>query len=224
MFACVFGVVVVTAASCSSSESGDDEQGRFGDVDGSTTVHPDAGGDDDACADAFPPCAFVSDGGPGADLDASAEPPQDGGASCAYSGTCQQARDLGSIQGDGSAETKTATGYASQWLGIRVTELDSGVRASPMSFTASLEVPTGTNFDLYVYMDTGTDQVACATLVRKSTKGTGVTDAISMSWGESGYFANRADDSRPVRFEIRHVSGTCDPKATWKLTIAGNKQ
>src|SRR6185503_17865045 len=103
-------------ASCGSSSS-DDEPPRFGDFDGSTTTHPDAGEDEDAsCADAFPPCAVIAEGGAGSDLDASAEPAQDGGSSCSYPNTCQQARDLGSLQGDGGSSTKTATGYSSEWL------------------------------------------------------------------------------------------------------------
>ena len=62
VLAIVVGVAVI-APGCGTSD--DDGPARFGDFDGS--VSHDSGADD-ACADAFPPCAFVEEGGAGSDL------------------------------------------------------------------------------------------------------------------------------------------------------------
>jgi hypothetical protein len=197
---------------------------RFGDPDGSFEG-VDAGTpvDDASCVDAFPPCATIEDGGQGSDLDAPAEAPKDAGPTCDYPNTCSGATELEDLQADDLAATTTYQGTTSRWVGIRATEEDTGPRAHTMKVLAELEVPAGTNYDLYMYMDTTADVVSCSKLVKKGTGAGNSTETLEIQWGESGFWANGASDARPIRFEVRHVSGLCDPEAKWKLTISGNQ-
>ena len=212
-----FAIANLTGGACGDDSS--DDAPRFGDdgsFEGGTPI-------DGSCEDAFPPCATIDDGGLGADLDAPSVVPTDAGPKCDYPNTCQTATDLGSIQADDGNDTKTSDGYTSRWLGIRATEGDHGPRAHTMKVLATLDMPNGSNYDLYLYMDTGNDTVTCSKLARKSTSVGDVTETVEIQWGESGFFANGGDDSRPIRLEVRHISGVCDPATKWKLTVSGNK-
>jgi hypothetical protein len=210
----------ITAVACGDDSA--DDGPRFGD---DASFVSEGGGSlgDGSCEDAFPPCATIDDSGIGSDLDAPSETPKDAGPNCDYPNTCQTATDMGSIQADDGSATKTYEGTTSRWVGIRVTEDDNGPRAHTMKVMATLTVPPGTNYDLYMYMDTGSDTVTCSKLDKKSTGAGTATESVEEQWGESGFFANGGDDSRPIRFEVRHIAGACSPTAKWKLVVAGNK-
>lgn len=140
---------------------------------------------------------------------------------CASSATCSAAIDLGSVSGDTGNDSKTASGYQSAWYKVRVTEDDSDVFAVEERFTASLTSPAGTNYDVFVYVNTGSDVVECASIAGSST-GTGTLDQTSVHWGESGTFSNGNDDSRTVSIEVRPVSGPCSASAPWQLVVYGD--
>ncbi len=102
---------------------------------------------------------------------------------------------------------------------VTMSETDLGTIGVPMKVGASLTSPPGTNFDLYLYVeDTGLPSArACTTPVVSSTNASG-PDSVTHSWGEAT-LANGTDDTRIVSLEVRYVSGTCAPGATWTLIV-----
>jgi len=139
---------------------------------------------------------------------------------CASSATCQTAMDLGSVSGDTGSGMKTASGYQAAWYRVRVTEDDSSPLGVKLSVTAQLASPASSNYDVLVYVNTGSDVVECATPSGTLTT-SGTTDAVRLLWGE-GTIANNSDDSRTVSIEIRPITGGCAPAQPWQLTIIGN--
>ncbi|MBV8756371.1 MAG: hypothetical protein JO257_03785 [Deltaproteobacteria bacterium] len=142
-------------------------------------------------------------------------------ATCNSGMTCAQAMSVGTVSGDTGADSKTAMGYESSWFNVRVTENDSSVFATPMNLTVNLTSPTGVNFDLYVYVNTGSDVTECTTVSGQSMMTSG-TDQVHLSWGESGTFSNGADDSRTVSIEVRPVSGSCSSGSQFTLVVYGD--
>lgn len=140
---------------------------------------------------------------------------------CTSSATCAGATDLGSVSGDTGNATVTGSGYQSAWYKVRVTEDDSGVFGVPMNMTAQLTSPPGTNYDVYVYVNGGSDVVECSNASASGTS-TGTTDQAHVSWGESGTFSNGNDDSRTVSIEVRPVSGPCSASSTYTLVVFGD--
>lgn len=171
-------------------------------------------------------CAEASRGGqtqPDAAKQAdSAPPPIDAPAmmSCTSSATCQGAMDLGSISGDTGSATVSGMGYQSAWLKVRVTEDDNSVVGNDLSMTATLTSPAGAQFDVLMYVNTGSDVIECTTPTGTSTK-SGNTATLRISWGE-GSIANGSDDSRTVSIEVRPSSTTCSPSSKWQLVVQGN--
>jgi hypothetical protein len=84
---------------------------------------------------------------------------------------------------------------------------------------ATLTSPPGANFDLYVYVP-GSDTRECSAVSNSSTT-TGF-DSAGVEFGEGGTFSNGSNDDRTVTVEVRWVSGTCAPGATWTLNVYGN--
>jgi hypothetical protein len=151
----------------------------------------------------------------------SAPPPADGpGATCATSVTCTTATVLPGIGGDETgASTSSASGYQATWLSIRVSETDSSPFADPMSMQATLTSPSGTMFDLLVYVPGDASSTDC-TSPTGTVSTSGDTETWSLEWGETGTFANDVDDSRSIAIQISPRSGdTCTPNATWSLSI-----
>ena len=142
-------------------------------------------------------------------------------ATCNSGMTCAQAMSVGTVSGDTGNDTKTAMGYESAWFNVRVTENDSSVFATPMNLTVNLTSPTGVNFDLYLYVNSGSDVTECTNVSAMSTM-TGTMDQAHISWGESGTFSNGADDSRTVSIEVRPVSGTCSSANQFTLVVYGD--
>lgn len=176
-----------------------------------------------------------ADPAPASDADAGASEPtadagapdsgtsSDGGttASCDAPTTCSGAADLGSVSGDTGSDTKNADGSTSKWFTIRVTENDTGPFGQPLKLTAKLTSPPGTNYDLFLYVPDG-DTRECSAVSQQSTSTSG-TDTASVTFGESGTFANGSADDRTVTVEVRHVSGNCDASKKWSLTLDGNQ-
>jgi hypothetical protein len=141
---------------------------------------------------------------------------------CTSSATCAGAMDLGSVSGDSTASSVTASGYQSAWYKVRVTEDDSGIGGEELKALVQLTSPPGTNYDVYVYVNTGNDVVECTTPSASGTS-TGTTDQARLTWGESGTFSNGNDDSRTVSIEVRPVSGPCMAGATYQLVVFGDQ-
>ena len=175
----------------------------------------DAGIDQRVCPGS-PDCPVVDSGS----ADAPSIEGGDGG-SCVAPKDCTGARDLGRVSGDNNADTLSAQGTLSEWVSVRVTE-DSTVLGASLRATFSLVSPPGSNFDLFVYYDPFKDAVVCSPPTSKSTQQAGISDTVSIIWGEGG-IPNGSDDSRTVNVEVRHVSGPCGGLAKWTLVVQGNK-
>lgn len=140
---------------------------------------------------------------------------------CSSTSTCAaSSMDLGSVSGDTGNAMVTGSGYQSQWFHVRVTENDSSVIGTPLKVTVRLQSPAGTNYDLYLYVNTGSDVVECSS-ISGSGMSTQQLDSVSLSWGE-GTVANGVDDSRTVSIEVRPVSGPCTMSQPYQLTVLGD--
>ena len=134
------------------------------------------------------------------------------------------ATSLGSVAGDESGSTVSASGYTSQWLRLDETEQDSSPVGKPMIFTATLTSPPGMNYDLYAYLGAsgGVGNIECTTVKGQSTNPAGEQDQVSFQWGETGGIANGSDDSATVMIEVRWVSGACSTSQNWSLAAHGD--
>jgi hypothetical protein len=206
----------------SGDEAGVDSDSGSGGVDAGSggfdagNANDDAGGGD-AGTDASTADGGTSDGGGGDAGDGGG-----GGISCAVTNTCAGGRAIGTVSGDTGSATASGTGATSEWLTVRVTEDDSGIFGVKLRAKVTLTSPPGTNFDLYVYVNSGSDTRECTSVSAQSTQPAGTADTASLSWGE-GSVSNGSDDGRTVSIEVRNVSGTCDPSATWSVQVQGNQ-
>ena len=142
--------------------------------------------------------------------------------SCSTTATCMApTMTLTSVSGDTGAGTATASGYQSAWFQVRVTEDDSGPFGVSMTMTATLTSPAATNYDLYLYINTGSDVLSCTTPTGAATKN-GAVQSQKLTWGESGTFSNGNDDGRTVVVEVRAPATGCAPAATWQLNVQGD--
>ena len=90
-----------------------------------------------------------------------------------------------------------------------------------MQLTAQLTSPASENYDVFTYVNGGTDVIECNTPTgTASTSGT--TDTLAIHWGESGTFSNGNDDSRTVSIEIRPIGTTCSSSQLWQLSVRGD--
>jgi len=145
----------------------------------------------------------------------------DGASSvCATASTCQTAMDLGSVSGDTGAVMRSASGYQSAWYKVRVTEDDSDVFGIKLSATIRLTSPAASNYDVFVYVNTGSDVIECTTSSGTLTT-SGTADSVYVIWGE-GSISNGNDDGRTVSIEVRPISGACVPAEPWQLVVTGN--
>jgi hypothetical protein len=174
-------------------------------------------------------CASAGSGAPDAgrdgatgNLDAAIDAPPDAALmTCAGTDTCQTATMLGSVSGDTQNQKLTTSGHLGAWYRVRVTEDDDGIGGRKLRVTAKLTSPATPMFDVFVYVNTGSDQIECST-----TTGTVTTDGntkqVRAVWGE-GTIANGSDDSRNVSIEIRPLAANgCSPAAQWQLEVEGN--
>lgn len=142
-------------------------------------------------------------------------------AACAGTDTCQTAMMLGTVSGDSQNQKLTATGYRSAWHHVRVTENSSGVGGLSLRVAAKLTSPNAPMFDVFVYVNSGSDQTECSTTTG-TTSTTGMTKQVRAEWGE-GSISNGSDDSRTVSIEVRPLSASgCSAAAMWQLEVEGN--
>ena len=143
-----------------------------------------------------------------------------GGTSCTATNACASATDLGVVSGDSNADTKQKSGSGSTWLKVRVTEDNSSILGQSLTLQVTLDVPTGSDYDLYAYLNTTSDTSPCGTSPAKKSDagGIGSNEQLKLDWGD-GIVGSGSDDSRTVVIEIRHKGGTCEQ---WSLIAAGN--
>lgn len=125
-----------------------------------------------------------------------------------------------SISGDkGGDRTIDYTGWGNKWFRVYVTENDSTF-LSPKDLTATfvLEVPPGTDYDLYLRRDDGT---TCGGLVKASVNsGFGVDDGACLTQSDDQGIGGHGDDFW-VNVEVRFFAGaSCEP---WRLHVIGNQ-
>jgi hypothetical protein len=190
----------------------------------------DSASDVAVCSPIDPTCGPHADAAPRQD-GASGDAPLNDGASalCAHPNTCRVSadagaspgpRDLGSVSGDVGAEQQTAQGTTSEWFTVRVREDSNG--GALMRVAITLLSPALANYDLYVYFDPMAERVVCSPATASSTQQAGLSDSVSLTWGEAGLPNGELDD-RTIRIEVRHASGRCDTGDSYTLLVQGNK-
>ncbi len=139
---------------------------------------------------------------------------------CASAATCQTAIALGAVSGDTSNIKLNVSGHQSAWFRVRVTEDDDNFPGLTLRFGAKLTSPSTNDYDVFVYVNAGSDLVECSTTVgTTSTNGT-INENLA-EWGE-GTIPNGSSDSRDVSVEIRPVGATCAAANPWSLEVQGN--
>ncbi len=132
----------------------------------------------------------------------------------ATTAVCTTGANLGSFCGDTSCGTLcpgtssrvvvTRTGTTSQWFRARAVECS--LCGANTTARVNLSVPTGIDYDLFVYRP-------CGSLSGSSVHLAGVADSVSVTESESAL----SDDTFDYYIEVRYVSGSsCVP---WTLTV-----
>lgn len=172
---------------------------------------------------ALPEPREPSDAGGDAETDAGMLPIRDAGPDVNVTpiGTCEAARDVGTVSGDTGGGSLSATGTCSEWISFRATENDNGAFGTGMKAKITM-TPKGHDFDIYAFFDPTRDVVACTSPFARSEQGQLAIETIPLSWGE-GTIANGADDGRTIRVLVQSTAEACPADASWSLTIGGNQ-
>lgn len=141
-------------------------------------------------------------------------------ATCQSSDACATATTLGTVSGDTGNQMLTAQGSRAAWFRVRVTEDGTSVDGAPLRVLARLTPPAGEDFDVRIYVNPDSDVVECTRTTGTATT-SGTVKEVRASWGNNSVFDGN-DDSRDVSIEVRPLSGSCSPTATWQLVIEGN--
>ncbi len=139
---------------------------------------------------------------------------------CASTATCQTAITLGQVSGDTGNIHFTTMGHQSAWFRVRVTEDDSEVFGLSMRFGATLTSPATNDYDVFVYVNAGSDVVECTTTTGTTTTN-GTVNQNHAEWGE-GTISNGNDDGRTVSIEVRPIGTNCVATQPWTLDVEGN--
>jgi hypothetical protein len=139
---------------------------------------------------------------------------------CPSAATCQTAMTLGQVSGDTGNMKLTAMGYQSAWFRVRVTEDNNDIIGLTLRGSAKLTSPSAADFDVFVYVNAGSDVIECTTTTGTTTTN-GTVNQVRAEWGE-GTIPNGSNDSRHMSIEVRPISGTCAPNQMWQLEVEGN--
>lgn len=132
--------------------------------------------------------------------------------------TCDTAKDLGQIAGDGESATLSAQGACTTWFKIRANETSSWT-AHPIVLDVTLVSPEDEKFDLFAHLDTDVDRTECSAVFAKSDTPTGRSDSLRLKWGDPG-IGNFHDDSRTLMLEVKSKTGRCATKGTFSLVVS----
>ncbi|MBI3205362.1 MAG: hypothetical protein HYZ29_27735 [Myxococcales bacterium] len=143
--------------------------------------------------------------------------------SCTATNGCSSPADLGTVSGDSGSASASQKASGTRFFRVRVTEDDNSVLGAKLKLAASLAVPSGTDYDLYAYLNTTSDSMPSCSSPSKSSAagGVGANEQLGLSWGE-GSIANGNDDGRWVVVEVRHKAGPCGTGSQYTLTVTGN--
>jgi hypothetical protein len=123
---------------------------------------------------------------------------------------CTSFTNLGTVNGDtgDGTSTVTAMGRGTGWYRVRVRENYDLIRG--LAVRATLSMPSAVDYDITIYCSSCTGSSASA------SAGAGVTDTVSLTWGDSW----GSDDSRDIYIHVRYWSAnTCDQ---YTLTVSGH--
>ena len=146
-----------------------------------------------------------------------------GGLVCDFThlNTCMTASTLPPVKGDESGPNAVVTCDTSDWFQVEIVEADGGIFESDMSFTVTLDMPPGMDYDLIVHEgpeDSGPNCNATPMFGQPS----GNSETVSNGWDDSQPIGGE-DDSRWLSIEVLHVSGVdCGPGFQWTLTVEGD--
>jgi hypothetical protein len=124
------------------------------------------------------------------------------------------------VSGDTGNIHLNTSGHQSAWFRVRVTEDDSAVLGLKLRVGAKLTSPATNDYDVFVYVNSGSDVVECATTTGTITTN-GTLDENKAEWGE-GTISNGSDDDRNVSIEIRPIGTSCATTNPWTLEVEGN--
>jgi hypothetical protein len=216
-------LLLAALAGCASATGGDGLDGGGGDDDVDSGTPP-------GMPDATPGTADAPPGAPDAyvplppDANVPLPPDANTGTPCSTGAVCSGAMTLPSISGDTNAQKQIAQGYQSAWFKIRVTEDDSGIFGVSTSAQVKLTSPVGTDFDVFVYLNPGSDVAQECSMLYGDKTTSGNVETILADWGESnGGLSNGNNDGRTMSIEIRPASGTCSVGQVWQLEVTGNQ-
>ena len=135
----------------------------------------------------------------------------DGPISCVMNRPpCSSAEYLGSVSGDEGAGLLSRNGWGEAWFRVRITE--DNTSSLYLSAAITLFVPSGVDYDLYVYCE------SCAgSPAGSSTNGTGQTDEVVVRWEDRFVL----DDAHDILIQVRYYSG--GSANNWTLQILGNQ-
>jgi hypothetical protein len=138
-----------------------------------------------------------------------------GGPACDYDAPemCANAEELPSINGDTGNDLRVVKGTTSRWFAINVQEGSNF--SNQLSFTATLDVPPGMIYALFVYSGDAANPDCLAV----PFQGDGSPPAVSLYWGDT--FGS--DDGLWFAIEVRYQQGSlCGNAAEWTLSVEGH--
>jgi hypothetical protein len=144
-----------------------------------------------------------------------------GGVDCPKTNECQSASNLGTTSGDSNdGSVLTASGGGQEFFLVRATEDNHSPIGEALELKATLTVPSGSDFDLYAYIDADIDTSPCPlTATQASANGPGTAEEIIIMWGD-GITGSGNDDSRNIVLEVRFGGFSCEGE--WSLSVQGN--
>jgi hypothetical protein len=125
--------------------------------------------------------------------------------------SCGTAEYLGEICGDdGCTSGPTRNDYGEAWYRIYVEECDDGIFGNDLQFKATLQVPAGMDYDLYLYENN------CTNVVDRSMLGGDADETVYYSWSDNvGY-----DDSKMLYIQVIYFDG--ESCSNWTLRTYGD--
>ncbi|EDM78828.1 hypothetical protein PPSIR1_32557 [Plesiocystis pacifica SIR-1] len=136
---------------------------------------------------------------------------------------CEDAENLGTVNGDTSSPPLIAYGNNEAIYRFRVNEDYGGFLQDgyPQEVRVELMGAEGANYDLFVNRSEDDDSTPCKEGGWTSAE-PGSEETISLEWGETYPFANGSDDSRDLMVHVFSDQDVCDPDLQWTLIITGN--
>lgn len=132
---------------------------------------------------------------------------------------CASSTQLNGVSGD-EGGTATATGNTSKWFAVHVTEDDSAIFETDLSYTVTLQSPPGMVYDLFVHEGPQDGGQNCNAAAKAGTPSGGATQSVHASWDDDQGVGGE-DDSMWLNIEVVWVSGD-DCNASWTLTVTGD--